>query len=58
MTREREVRKIGNSWFVKLNPIDIEDFKLEIGDKLDLEDCLIINHGRKKKHGKREEKKK
>jgi len=56
MTRQREVRKIGNSWFIKLNPIDVEDFNLKIGDKLDIEDCLIIDHGRKKKHLKRKEK--
>lgn len=29
--REREVTKIGNSYFVKLKPTDMKDLKLHIG---------------------------
>lgn len=29
--REREVTKIGNSYFIKLKPTDMKDLKLRIG---------------------------
>ena len=47
--RHRIVKKIGNSWFIRLNPIDLVDFALSEGDTLDIEDCLIVYHNAKKK---------
>lgn len=35
-TRKRRVKKVGNSWFVKLEPADIKDWKLKIGDYVDV----------------------
>lgn len=32
--REREVRKIGNSYFVKLAQVDMNDLDLKVGDKV------------------------
>lgn len=32
--REREVRKIGNSYFIKLAQIDMDDLDLKVGDKV------------------------
>lgn len=49
MTRNRSVRKIGNSWFIKLEPTDIKDFDLKIGDKLNIEDCILLHNVRRKK---------
>jgi antitoxin component of MazEF toxin-antitoxin module len=43
--RIRTIRKVGNSWFIKLDPSDVKDFDLEIGDEYDVELCLI--QGRK-----------
>ena len=50
--RKRKVQKYGNSWIIKLNPIDIKDFNLEIGDEVDLEDIVIVKGGEEKKNGK------
>ena len=47
--RHRIVKKIGNSWFIRLSPIDLIDFSLTEGDTLDIEDCLIVYHNGKKK---------
>ena len=41
MVRLREVKKYGTTWIVKLEPIDIEDLGLKVGDKVDIEDVVI-----------------
>lgn len=46
--RLREVRKIGNSWFIKLDPADVKDFNLDEGNKMDIEDILIINNNKRR----------
>lgn len=43
MTRYRQVGKYGNTWVIKLNPIDIVDLHLSEGDIVDLEDVVIKN---------------
>jgi len=52
MTRNRTIRKVGNSWFIKLNPIDILDYELKEGDIVNVEDCLVIYNVRKKRSKK------
>ena len=54
--RNRVIRKVGNSWFIKLEPTDIKDFNLKVYDLVDIED--ILKHGRAKKEHKKGEKKK
>lgn len=34
--RKRKVRKIGNSWYVKLEVADIKDWDLENGDLVEV----------------------
>ena len=50
--KNRPVKKIGNSWFIKLAPIDHKDYHLEEGDMLDIETALLL-HTEKQKGGKR-----
>jgi hypothetical protein len=46
--RNRIIKKIGNSWFIKLSPIDIKDFSLSEGDTIDLESSLYSSYVHKK----------
>lgn len=55
--RNRIVKKIGNSWFIKLEPTDIKDFNLKVYDLVDIEDSLE-NVSAKKKHKEGKKKKK
>jgi len=43
MARKRKIRKIGNSYFIKLVPIDLKDFELNIGDYVVIDDIVKIN---------------
>ena len=47
--RQRKIKKIGNSWFVQLNPVDLTDYEMKEGDIVDIEDCLVIHYNAKKK---------
>ena len=40
--RIRFVRKIGNSYYIKLEPADIKDYKFKIKDKIDISDIIKI----------------
>ncbi len=55
--RNRIIRKVGNSLYIKLEPTDIKDFNLEVHDLVDIEEALQ-NASSKKKHQKGEKKKK
>lgn len=52
MTRLREIGRYGNAWIIKLSPVDVRDFNIKEGDKVDLED-MIIKTKRGKKDGAR-----
>jgi len=55
--RNRIIRKVGNSWYIKLEPTDIKDFNLNLHDLVDIEEALKNAHS-KKKHEEREKKEK
>jgi len=38
--RRREIKKYGDSFVIKLFPIDIQDFNLSVGDTVDIEDLV------------------
>ena len=40
MTRQRIIKQYGNTWVIKLEPIDVIDFGLVEGDKIDIEDLI------------------
>lgn len=44
MTRFRTIKKYGDTWVIKLNPIDAVDFGLEEGDQIDIEDITILKN--------------
>ena len=49
--KNRPIRKIGNSWFIRLAPVDIKDYNIEEGDEIDIEPSLFLHiqhNGRKK----------
>ena len=50
--KNRQIKKYGDSWVIKLAPIDHKDYELEEGDMIDLETSLLL-HVEKKKGGKR-----
>ncbi len=39
--RNRTIKKYGNTWVIKLETIDIEDFGIIEGDKVDIEDIFL-----------------
>lgn len=41
MTRYRQIKKYGDTWIIKLNPIDAVDFQLKEGYEVDIEDMII-----------------
>lgn len=46
----RETRKIGNSDFIKLEPIDKKDLDINIGtDMVDISDIVVVKQNRGKK---------
>lgn len=48
MTRNREIKKYGNTWIIKLESIDVEDLDLKEGDIVDIEDLVTNKKGKKK----------
>lgn len=46
MTRYRTIKKYGDTWIIKLNPIDAVDFGFQEGDKVDIEDIIILKHNK------------
>ena len=52
--RKRIIKQYGNTWVIKLEPIDVIDFGLVEGDKVDIEELLILKDNQSKK---KEEKK-
>lgn len=42
MQKLRKLVKIGNSYYIKLFPIDLSDLKLEVGDDLDIIDIVRV----------------
>lgn len=47
MVRYREIKKYGDTWIIKLEPIDAKDFEIKVGDMVDIENAVIKR--RKKK---------
>ena len=54
MVRIRKIKKIGNSWFIKLNPSDVLDYNLSEGDLIEIEDALMFGKKNKKRRTKNE----
>jgi len=40
--RRRKIRKIGNSWFIKLYPSDVKDFGLSEQDEVDIDELKLM----------------
>jgi len=49
MTRMRVIKKYGDTWIIKLDPIDASDYGLAEGDKVDIEDLGFLQQKAKKK---------
>jgi len=45
--RNRIIRKVGNSWYIKLEPTDIKDFNLNLHDLVDIEEASRYRRGSK-----------
>jgi len=50
--RLREIKKYGDSFVIKLFPIDLQDFNLSVGDTVDIEDLVIIKQQKEEKRWK------
>jgi hypothetical protein len=48
--KNRQIRKYGDTWIIKLAPIDSKDYSLKEGDFIDIETALIL-HTQKQKGG-------
>ncbi len=40
--RKRKIGKYGNSWVIKLSPIDVKDFGLVENDEVDIDDLNLM----------------
>ena len=40
--RIRYIRKIGNSYYIKLEPADVKDYEFKIKDKVDISDIIKL----------------
>ena len=40
--RQRIIKKYGDSWVIKLAPIDMKDFDLKDGDEVDIEKLFEV----------------
>lgn len=49
MEKFREVVKYGNSWCIRLAPIDLIDYNISEGDMVDIEPSLLLYLKNKKK---------
>lgn len=52
--RKREIKKYGNTWIIKLDTTDVNDFGLVEGDIVDIDDLQLLEvvKRRKVKHGR------
>ncbi len=41
--KNREIIKYGNSWCVRLAPIDVLDYQLKEGEVIDMESALLLH---------------
>jgi antitoxin component of MazEF toxin-antitoxin module len=41
--KNRPIKKIGNSWFIRLAQIDVKDYQLQEGQDIDLESALLLH---------------
>lgn len=41
--KNRQIRKYGDTWVIKLAPIDHKDYNLDEGDMIDLESSLLLH---------------
>jgi len=48
-TKRRVIRKIGNSFYLKLDPSDVRDYNLEAGDEIDISPSLTYEDTTKPK---------
>lgn len=47
--RKRRIKKVGNSWFIKLDPADVRDFGFVEGDLVDVDDLNLLEQEKIKK---------
>ena len=47
--KNRLIRKYGNSYIIRLSPIDIKDYNIKLGDYIDLEPSLFLYSQEKQK---------
>jgi antitoxin component of MazEF toxin-antitoxin module len=47
--KNRLIRKYGNSYIIRLSPIDVKDYNIEMGDYIDLEPSLFLYSQEKQK---------
>jgi len=47
--RKRIIKQYGNTWVIKLEPTDVIDFGLVEGDKVDIEELLILKETKKRR---------
>lgn len=45
--RMRKIVKVGNSFDIRLNPVDMKDLTLKEGDLVDIEDIIKKKGGKK-----------
>lgn len=50
--RKRVVKKYGDTWIIKLNPIDVKDFGLIEGDEVDIDDLELLKEAQPKRKQK------
>lgn len=53
--RKRKIQQYGNSYAIKLEPTDMNDFGLIVGDVVDIDDLNlleVVNKRRKVKNGR------
>lgn len=41
--KNRQIRKYGDTWIIKLSPIDHKDYNLHEGDMIDIESSLLLH---------------
>lgn len=46
--RIRKIKKYGDSYIIRLSPTDIQDFKLEIGDAIDIDNVVFLKKKKEK----------
>jgi len=51
--RQRQIRKIGNSYFICLLNADVKDYGLTKNDKVDIEDLGMLEQSKNKSSPKR-----